>query len=148
MQTAMRSSVARTALPRRRPLAAGPAAPSRPRAVRIAAGQSYTVELRMPNGKFAAFNMRSDGPSIYDAANYAGVSLPASCRQGSCTACCARVTSGTVKGKGSTCVPASLAKEGYITMCTSWPTSDVTIETHQGRAVRLANQEAAAHTKW
>jgi ferredoxin len=34
------------------------------------------------------------GASIYDVAHYAGVGLPASCLQGSCTSCCAKVVSG------------------------------------------------------
>jgi ferredoxin len=150
-----------------------------------------------PNQSDPSPKIAPDGASIYDAAGYAGISLPASCRQGSCTACCARLLSGavararvwagprhlkglpfclrlccaapvaaagkgfgellaggsacpqarlqsptppatpsgTVKSPGSKCVPASLARQGYITLCTSRPTSDVVIQTHQASSV-------------
>lgn len=113
---------------------------SRSTAVRVFA-RVHTVELRLPNGKTAVIKASSDGPCIYDAAMFAGVSLPASCRQGSCTACCAKVVSGKVSTKGQSCVPPSLAREGYVALCVAHPASDVAILTHQGRVVRQAKQE-------
>lgn len=49
-----------------------------------------TVTLILPNGREAVFRAGTS-KSIYDIASYAGVHLPASCKQGQCSACCCRI---------------------------------------------------------
>lgn len=121
---------------------------ARGRAVRlVCVAAVYTVKLQLPNGRIATFQAASDGPSIYDVAESLGIGIPASCKQGSCSACVGRVVAGKVSTKGQTCVPPGLAKGGFAAMCCARPQANVTILTHQGavlRKLRRAAQEAAA----
>lgn len=45
-----------------------------------------------------------------------------------------RPRAGKVSSSGPSCVPPGLARQGYITLCTSRPVTDVVIETHQASA--------------
>ncbi|PSC70240.1 ferredoxin [Micractinium conductrix] len=99
-------------------------------------------------GKTTTFNAPG-GLSLYDAAENVGVSLPACCWQGSCSACAALVLKGKVSTKGQTCIPPGLAKEGYVAMCCGVPLTDVTLKTHQGPKVRAwrSAEKAAQYAK-
>lgn len=57
-------------------------------------------------------------------------------RQGTCTACCAKVLSGRVSQPKQRCIPAQLVKQGYVALCCATPSSDVKIQTHQGPAIK------------
>lgn len=73
----------------------------------------YTVTLVHPSsGREYVFRAGggASSRSLYDVASYAGVPLPASCKQGACTACCAKLLSGRVNQTGQTCVPPPLVK--------------------------------------
>lgn len=96
--------------------------------------------------------------SIYEHASSAGISLPASCLQGSCTSCVGRVlegkisaapitgakastwllesSAGKVEQKKQTCLDSQLVREGFVALCCAHPLTDVKIQTHQGPAVR------------
>eukprot|EP00878_Enallax_costatus_P013712 GHUV01014341.1.p1 GENE.GHUV01014341.1~~GHUV01014341.1.p1 ORF type:complete len:126 (+),score=18.97 GHUV01014341.1:323-700(+) len=95
----------------------------------------HTVTLVLPSGKEAVFRAGSNR-SIYDIASYAGIHLPASCKQGACSACCCKVLEGKLNSPKNSCIPPALAKEGYVTICCATPATDVKLLTHQGPAVR------------
>lgn len=65
------------------------------------------------------------------------------CRQGTCTACCAKVLSGRVSQPKQKCIPTPLLKEGYVALCCAVPASDVRIQTHQGPAIKRWKAEQA-----
>lgn len=107
------------------------AAPPKP----TSGGPVFTVTLDMPHGQHATIRAGANA-SILDIASFAGLHLPASCKQGACTACCGKVLSGHVKQPKQSCLPPELVQEGYVALCCATPTSDVHIQTHQGPAVR------------
>lgn len=101
------------------------------------------MTLVLPGGREATFRAGSSRP-LLDVALYAGVALPASCKQGTCSACCAKVLKGRVNNPDQRCIPPALVKEGYVALCCSTPASDVRLATHQGVNVRTWK---AAHSK-
>lgn len=116
------------------------------RALTCRADKVHTVTLVLPGGREAVFRAGSS-KSIYDIASYAGVHLPASCRMGTCTSCVCKLLAGHVKQPQQSCLPPPLLKQGYVAICCATPTSDVTLLTHQGAAVRKWKAEQPAKGK-
>ncbi|PNH10400.1 Ferredoxin-1 [Tetrabaena socialis] len=82
------------------------------------------------------------GANIYRAADTAGLNLPASCRQGSCTSCAAKVTRGVVSyERQPECLTPKLKASGYVALCCAQVVGDVTILTHQGAKLRAERAE-------
>ena len=90
-------------------------APERPPLVRI---EPIGVSFEAP-----------DSLTLLEAAGFANVSLPRSCRNGTCRTCLCRLVAGTVR---YTIEWPGLSREekaeGYTLPCVSVPTSDVVIE--------------------
>ena len=90
-------------------------APERPPLVRI---EPIGVSFEAP-----------DSLTLLEAAGFANVSLPRSCRNGTCRTCLCRLVSGTVR---YTIEWPGLSREekaeGYTLPCVAVPTSDVVIE--------------------
>ena len=61
-----------------------------------------------------------------------GVALPTLCRSGECSACRARLLSGSVFMPPMTRVREADAAHGYIHTCVAYPLSDVTLRVHPG----------------
>ena len=84
-----------------------------------------------PGGHFVAVQ---DGASLLEAALRAGLSLPRSCRNGTCRACMCRLVDGEigyrVEWPGLT---AEEKAEGWILPCVALARSDVTIEQPDAR---------------
>jgi ferredoxin len=79
-----------------------------------------------PDGHFVAVR---EGESLLEAALRAGLSLPRSCRNGTCRECMCRLTSGNVQYRVEW--PGLTTEEkadGWILPCVALAQSDVTIE--------------------
>ena len=89
---------------------------------------ALTIE---PGGHFVAVR---DGETLLEAALRAGLSLPRSCRNGTCRACLCRLIDGEiayrVEWPGLT---AEEKAEGLILPCVALPRSDVTVDQPDAR---------------
>ena len=58
-----------------------------------------------------------------------GKKLPFSCRNGACTACAVRVSSGEIYQPEAMGLSPAIRRQGYALLCVSYPRSDLEIET-------------------
>lgn len=114
------------------PAAAPPAEPAAPAADK----STFTVTLKNPDSKqVVEYDPKSDYflldylDELENADDYAD--LPYACRAGSCSACAAKVVSGTVDSSACSFLSEDQKADGWILTCTAKPTSDVVLETHK-----------------
>ena len=96
---------------------------------------SFRVVLELPQGRREVL-VRGD-ETIWDAAQAAGITLPATCHQGRCLSC-----AGSLIGPGK--VDHSRADSywpedldaGFVLLCSAVPRSDLHIRTHQQDQMR------------
>jgi ferredoxin len=82
--------------------------------------QNIDVTIDCPGDKF-----------ILEAAEDNNIELPYSCRAGSCSTCLGKVTKGSIEQPDQTFLDEEQINKGFVLTCVAYPTSDVTVLTHE-----------------
>src|ERR1700730_16267137 len=99
----------------------------------------FQVILVTPSGE-KTISAGSDEP-IWDAAQAAGIVLPAICRQGRCLTCAGKLLApGDFNPGGPECYFPQDREAGFVLLCCARPRSDLRIKTHEEDEMRSHRQ--------
>ena len=73
----------------------------------------------------------ADDQYILDAIEDADIDISYSCRAGACSSCAGKIVSGTIDQSDQSFLDDDQMQEGFALLCVTYPTSDVTVETHK-----------------
>jgi ferredoxin len=97
--------------------------------------ESFRITLHTPSGQHVI--MAGKEQHIWDAAQMAGVSLPAICHQGRCLTCAGQLMApGEVDQGDAECYFPQDRQARFVLLCTAKPRSDLLIQTHKENAMR------------
>jgi ferredoxin len=97
--------------------------------------RTFRVTLLTPRGEHTI--VVESEQHIWDAAQAAGIILPALCHQGRCLTCAGRLEGvGEVDQSDSDAYYPQDREAGYVLLCTGKPRSDLHIRTHQQHEMR------------
>jgi len=89
----------------------------------------YSVTLQNPDGD-VTFECPEE-ELLMDIAEENEIDMPYSCRSGSCSSCAGIIVEGTVDQSEGSFLEEEQIEQGFVLTCVAYPTSDVTIKTHQ-----------------
>ncbi|CAM9089786.1 unnamed protein product [Sphacelaria rigidula] len=92
--------------------------------------KKFKIKLRNPEEDIDAEIKCKDDEIILDAAEESGVSLPYSCRAGSCSSCAGILLEGEVDQSDQTFLNDDQMDAGFILTCIALPKSDCVIKPH------------------
>lgn len=109
--------------------------PAQPAAIPPApiADEEMTQVTVVMDGRCRAFAMPSDGSTVLEAAEQAGLELPYSCRAGVCSTCRTRVVRGAVTMMTNYALEPWEVEAGYVLCCQALPASAELVLTYDER---------------
>ena len=93
--------------------------------------ETWSVHLKNDEEELDKVIECEEGETVLDAADRQGVVLPSSCRAGGCYVCAGILVSGELHQEEQYVLEDEHLEEGFRLLCSSWPTSDVVVLTHQ-----------------
>ena len=98
---------------------------------------SHRLRLEWRDGRVEEV-VAGRGQSVLEAAEEAGVALPAACRYGACARCTGRLLDGEVEHRRSTrAFYDDQQEDGYVLTCIAVPTADCRLEVGEELAEEL-----------
>lgn len=93
--------------------------------------KTYKVTLVNKTHKLLTTIECSSDSTVLDIAEENNINLPYSCRAGSCSTCLGKIVKGSVDQSNQSFLDDDQMLDGYVLTCIAYPTSDVTISTHE-----------------